>query len=103
MHELLLTFVFRWRATQQCDVCPFAMSHACPRTDRWLRNFNIPLVNALSEHESILDELAIAQELRVQSANEVLSRMRLMAGRCIAVLLCCDACPTPPILDRRVV
>jgi hypothetical protein len=98
MHELLLTFVFRWRAAQHCDVYPFAMSHVCPRTDRWLRNFNIPLVNALSEHESILDELAVAQELRVQSANEVLSRMRLTAGTgnaCCHVVPCLSVAPNP--------
>jgi hypothetical protein len=105
MHELLLTFVFRWRAARHCDVYPFAMSHVCPRADRWLRNFNIPLVNALSQHESILVELAVAQELRVQSANEVLSRMRLTAGTgssCCHVVPCLSVAPNPRLQSRLV-
>jgi hypothetical protein len=51
-----------------------------PRTERWICNYNDPLVKAMSEHEATMDQLATTQELRVKSANEVLARMRLIAG-----------------------
>lgn len=51
------------------------------RTERWLRNSNDPLVIALSDYEATLDQLTAAQELRVESASEVLAGMKLIAGR----------------------
>lgn len=58
------------------------------RIERWLRHSNGPLVTALTEHESILDQLATAQELRVKSANEVVVAMKLIAGTAARIIHC---------------
>jgi hypothetical protein len=64
------------------------------RIERWLRHSNGPLVTALTEHESILDQLATAQELRVKSANEVVATMKLIAGTAA------HARPLPPTMSQ---
>jgi hypothetical protein len=50
------------------------------RADRWLSKFNDPLVNRMSEHVNTIQELVNDQEMRVKSANEVLTTMKLIAG-----------------------
>jgi hypothetical protein len=77
-----------------------------PRTDRWLTKFNDPLVQQLLEHEASVALLVSAQELRVNSANEVLASMRQIAGLFLIAthqrIVIFDGFTHSPVIDRRI-